>query len=121
MWFGFGHDNREPRTGEMATFCPACPQPGINLPEDWMEDPNQSVPLMNLNSRCIKAIYRVVYTRGFVMDGNFTAVHQKQKRPEDDVWLTDGDGFMVQQARYKAHLAVSKEVKEVSDLQSKRR
>jgi hypothetical protein len=21
--------------GAMAIFCPACPQPGINLPEDW--------------------------------------------------------------------------------------
>ncbi len=21
--------------GAMATFCPACPQPGINLPDDW--------------------------------------------------------------------------------------
>ena len=21
--------------GHMAIFCPACPQPGINLPEDW--------------------------------------------------------------------------------------
>jgi hypothetical protein len=21
--------------GSMAVFCPACPQPGVNLPEDW--------------------------------------------------------------------------------------
>lgn len=23
--------------GSMAVFCPACPQPGINLPENWKE------------------------------------------------------------------------------------
>jgi len=24
-----------PQDGEMAIFCPACPQPGINLPDNW--------------------------------------------------------------------------------------
>ena len=34
--FGFGHDlDREPGKGDLALFCPACPQPGINLPDDW--------------------------------------------------------------------------------------
>lgn len=33
---GFGHDvDQEPGIGDLAIFCPACPQPGINLPEDW--------------------------------------------------------------------------------------
>lgn len=27
--------------GGLALFCPACPQPGINLPDDWKEDPDQ--------------------------------------------------------------------------------
>jgi hypothetical protein len=33
---GLGHqlDENIP-DGSMAIFCPACPQPGINLPEDW--------------------------------------------------------------------------------------
>ena len=26
--------------GGLALFCPACPQPGTNLPVDWMNDPN---------------------------------------------------------------------------------
>jgi hypothetical protein len=55
-----------------------------------------------------------VYTRGFVMDGNFTAVHQKQKRPEDDVWLVDGEGFMVGRHPYVEHLKTAKVYKEVS-------
>lgn len=26
--------------GSLAQFCPACPQPGVNLPENWQDDPN---------------------------------------------------------------------------------
>jgi hypothetical protein len=28
---------------DIPTFCAACPQPGINLPDDWVNDPDQSV------------------------------------------------------------------------------
>jgi hypothetical protein len=28
----------EVKSGELTTYCPACPQPGINLPTDWTED-----------------------------------------------------------------------------------
>ena len=30
-WHGFGHRSEDPSTGELALFCPACPQPGINV------------------------------------------------------------------------------------------
>src|SRR5882672_11373755 len=34
--FGFGHgQSRDPGPGDLALFFPACPQPGINLPEGW--------------------------------------------------------------------------------------
>jgi hypothetical protein len=33
---GLGHQSEETAPdGSMAIFCPACPQPGINLPNDW--------------------------------------------------------------------------------------
>ena len=33
---GFGHDTKlNPGPGDLAIFFPACPQPGINLPDDW--------------------------------------------------------------------------------------
>ncbi len=33
---GLGHrlEGNAP-DGSMAIFCPACPQPGVNLPDDW--------------------------------------------------------------------------------------
>ena len=54
-----------------------------------------------------------LYTRQFVIDGNFTAVHLRQKYPENDVFLADGTGFMTQQAPYQEHLKVAKDQKEV--------
>ncbi|KAG1868329.1 hypothetical protein DFJ58DRAFT_837968 [Suillus subalutaceus] len=35
--------------------------------------------------------------------------HLHPTHPEDEVWLTDGQCFMVARARYKAHLAMSKD------------
>lgn len=37
-WAGMAHRTNftiDPKPGELANFCPACPQPGINLPENW--------------------------------------------------------------------------------------
>lgn len=51
--------------------------------------------------------------RSFVSDGNFTADHLRQKRPEDDVWLTSGEGVMAERTAYAAHLGIAKETTEV--------
>lgn len=37
---GFGVTSthfQQPGKGELALFCAVCPQPGVNLPEDWRE------------------------------------------------------------------------------------
>jgi hypothetical protein len=37
-WAGMAHRpdfTIDPKPGELANFCAACPQPGINLPDDW--------------------------------------------------------------------------------------
>ena len=39
---GHGHDptgSEGTREGECSMLCPACPQPGKNLPEDWDKVP----------------------------------------------------------------------------------
>lgn len=41
--FGFGHEDRSPKAGEMAYGCASCPQQGTNLPENWKDDPDQYV------------------------------------------------------------------------------
>jgi hypothetical protein len=37
MKSGLGHqaEKDNAQDGSMAIFCPACPQPGFNLPNDW--------------------------------------------------------------------------------------
>jgi len=32
---GYQQGDESSSDGSMAIFCPACPQPGINLPDDW--------------------------------------------------------------------------------------
>lgn len=58
-------------------------------------------------------IIRWKFTRGYVFDGNFSAEQLRMKRPEDDVHLTDGTGFLTEDARYQEHLKVAIEIKEV--------
>ncbi|KAH9928247.1 hypothetical protein B0H21DRAFT_712169 [Amylocystis lapponica] len=102
MRHGFGYPGRaRPGLGDLTFFCAACPQPGVNLPPEWKEDENQY-------------LHRLIYTRGFMMDGNFSAEHLKMRRPANDVAISDGTGFMVGEGRYKAHLKVAKEVKSKS-------
>jgi len=51
--------------------------------------------------------------RGFMFNGNFTAEQLKMKIPEDDIHLTDGDGFFTTRKPYYDHLKVAREIREV--------
>jgi len=98
---GYIHKNKSPQqvsTGELANFCPACPQPGINLPAGWKSDPNT-----------------FVYRRVFVADGNFKADHVRQKN-NVDVWLSEGGGMVPKGDEYEAFLQQAFEFATVSDL-----
>ncbi|KAF8799524.1 hypothetical protein BYT27DRAFT_7227815 [Phlegmacium glaucopus] len=93
-WAGFGHtmaDPAAPAAGQLSNFCPACPQPEINLPADWKDDPNR-------NSN------RWVFRRFFVADGNFKADHIRQKNDAADVWLSEGGGMMPRRCDYQDFL-----------------
>ncbi|KDR67377.1 hypothetical protein GALMADRAFT_79915 [Galerina marginata CBS 339.88] len=89
-WAGYGHkkeDPLKPPPGSLANFCPTCPQPGVNLPEDWMDDKNRFV-------------YRLVVDA----DGNFKADHVRSKT-DHDVWLLDGGGMFPNRNEYFTFLA----------------
>ncbi|KAG1746995.1 hypothetical protein EDD22DRAFT_958288 [Suillus occidentalis] len=43
-WHGFGHCSDNPSTGELALFCPVCPQPGINVLLSEDESLDEQVP-----------------------------------------------------------------------------
>ncbi|KAG1894987.1 uncharacterized protein F5891DRAFT_1194652 [Suillus fuscotomentosus] len=94
---GFGHEARKPKPGELALFCPACPQPGINM----------TLPDADTADRDPNANW--LYTWSLVMDGNFKAKHLHMANPNNEVWLMDGHGFMVGKDRYKLHLDQAKD------------
>ncbi|KAG2057442.1 hypothetical protein BDR06DRAFT_980855 [Suillus hirtellus] len=102
-WHGFAHKNDEPKTGDLALFCPACPQPGINLDRST----GMATQLDNTPSW--------LFTRTLVMDGNFKAEHLHLVNPSDEVSLIDGLSFMVGDERYKSHLAVARDHVQKSD------
>ncbi|KAG1834614.1 hypothetical protein DFJ58DRAFT_719341 [Suillus subalutaceus] len=97
-WHGFGHEKQKPKAGELALFCPACPQPGVNIN---LAERNVSNPAW-------------LYSRPLVMDGNFKAVHLFLANLTDEVALTDGLGFMVGDGRYKLHLAEAQDIANTS-------
>jgi len=77
--------------GSLTIFCPSCPQPGINLPPNWKEIPSW------------------ITRRTITVDGNFQADHIKSRRPDLDIRLSNGLGYMVEEDRYKEYLSVAKE------------
>ncbi|KAH9911262.1 uncharacterized protein B0H18DRAFT_893336, partial [Fomitopsis serialis] len=92
--FGYGPAWRgPPGDGDLAHFCAACPQPGINIPDDWQVDDRE-----------------YLYARGYAMDGNFHAEQMKMRVPGNDVPLMPGKMFMVNPTPYAEHLKVAKEV-----------
>jgi hypothetical protein len=50
----------------------------------------------------------------FIIDGNFTAVHLRQKHLENDVFLSDGTSYMTGRDRYLKHLCAAEGWVEVS-------
>ena len=36
-WHGFAHRSDSPKAGDLALFCPACPQPGINISSELFD------------------------------------------------------------------------------------
>ena len=111
---GLGHETeRVSKPGDLAIFCPACPQPDINLPQGWESDPKR-YQLYTMSMIFVLILSRWLYTRSIVIDGNFSAEHLKMKKPEGDVALSPGGRYMVEPKKYQLHLMTGKEIKQVS-------
>ncbi|KDQ52388.1 hypothetical protein JAAARDRAFT_138688 [Jaapia argillacea MUCL 33604] len=95
-WNGFGHGPYMTLgSGQLALWCAACPQPGINLLENWKEDEERKPYL---------------YTQTLNLDGNMKAEQMVQKYV--DLALTDGGGFMVADGPYQDSIQCSVKIKE---------
>jgi hypothetical protein len=115
--FGQGHDpDSSSSKAHLALFCPACPQPGINTPPGWEREPSYVFMCFLSKTTCPIVFHRWLYRRSIVVDGNFSLEHMKMKKSEDDVFLSDGEGYMVQSAPYQEHLNTSVETTQVCSL-----
>ncbi|THU80293.1 hypothetical protein K435DRAFT_695972 [Dendrothele bispora CBS 962.96] len=72
--------------GGLALFCTSCAQPGVNLFEAQADDPSW--------------LHRIYVT----MDGDFKMEQLKQRSPESEVRLRDGQGFLVGREKYMEFL-----------------
>ena len=96
--FGFANNENHPGEGELALFCAACPQPGINLPKDWRKDPD-----------------KWLYVCFIILDGNFVCIHRLLRGQEgDSVYLKPaGEGYMTAPGPYMDHIHSTAEAREV--------
>jgi hypothetical protein len=63
-------------------------------------------------------VHRWLFRRSIVVDGNFSAEHMKMLRPDDDVRLANGEGYMVEEVSYQEHLKDSLDIREVKSFLS---
>ncbi|EIW73761.1 hypothetical protein CONPUDRAFT_68447 [Coniophora puteana RWD-64-598 SS2] len=73
--------------GSLATVCPGCPRPQVNMPEGWEADP-----------------HKWKHGATLCMDGNFKADHLRMRKEANDVPLTDGAAYMTESKAYEKHL-----------------
>ena len=64
----------------------------------------------------INEFSRWIYRPSIVVDGNFKAEQINMRKPDDDIALIDGEGYMVTDGPYREHLKYSVESKEVNNI-----
>ncbi|KAJ3537092.1 hypothetical protein NMY22_g5739 [Coprinellus aureogranulatus] len=87
---GRGHDPegvKNTKPGECAVLCPACPQVGINLPDDWRDS---------------KMIW--IYALFLAIDANFRLKRKNVSTDERDPGLNHGYAYIVAESPFRAHL-----------------
>ncbi|KAG6826212.1 hypothetical protein H0H92_000691 [Tricholoma furcatifolium] len=90
---GRGHDPNgsisQTKPGECTLLCPACPQPGINLPDGWEEAPRDKQHL---------------YSLFLGIDANFRLKRKNVSSEKADPDLGGGFAYFVEDRAYKAYL-----------------
>ena len=98
-----------------AILCPACPQPGINLPEGWENAPDETrlVSFSNyVQLRDWQTLTTIcgswLYTQILALDANFRMSRKAISSKGKDPSLTNGYGYFVDNAAFEAHLEAHK-------------
>ncbi|KAJ7120873.1 hypothetical protein C8R44DRAFT_623095 [Mycena epipterygia] len=92
---GRGHDPdgvASTKEGECALLCPACPQPGKNLPPDWADAPEEK---------------QFLYALFLAMDANFCLKRKDVSTEEKDPGLGKGWSFYCEVKVYMKHVTAN--------------
>ncbi|KAF7288145.1 hypothetical protein HMN09_01423700 [Mycena chlorophos] len=81
--------NNATRPGECALLCPACPHPGINLPENWADYPEEK---------------QFLFALFLAIDANFRLRRKDISSEAKDPGLGDGMSFFCDVLRYMEHV-----------------
>ncbi|KAF7299710.1 CxC2 domain-containing protein [Mycena chlorophos] len=98
----FGYQSNEAENtslGELAVLCPACPRPGVNLPEKWEDAPSET---------------NYIYSQVFAMDACFQLKRRMVSNEARDPSLGPGFAFMVEAGPYREFLRKSTNKQEMS-------
>lgn len=118
---GRGHDPSGilgTKEGELAILCPACPQPGRNLPQDWENAP-PNVKYVSCSHLYIQHSYlhfdRWLYGLFLAIDANFRLCRRNKSSDQADPGLSNGWSYFVERTGFKEVLdASSGQLQEVS-------
>nr|GAT43368.1 predicted protein [Mycena chlorophos] len=98
--FGYASNEAENATpGELAICCPACPCPGVNLPDNWQDAESKD--------QCI-------YTQFFALDACFQLKRRMVSSEARDPSLGPGFAFMVEAKPYREYLRKATNKQEMS-------
>ncbi|KAF7305724.1 CxC2 domain-containing protein [Mycena chlorophos] len=86
-------------TGELAIRCPACPRPGINLPENWQDAPPRD--------HCL-------YSQFIAVDACFRLKRGMVSSNAKDPPLNEGWSYMVEGPPYRQYLLTITDQQEIS-------
>ncbi|KAJ3817807.1 hypothetical protein F5880DRAFT_1617949 [Lentinula raphanica] len=79
----------ETRTGEMGIACPACPRPGVNLPNDWEQAP---------------ASKKYLYWIYFAIDACFRLKRRLVSSEKNDPDLDSGGSYFTEDSLFRQYL-----------------
>ncbi|KAF8871980.1 hypothetical protein BD779DRAFT_1453348 [Infundibulicybe gibba] len=99
---GCGHNPKgisAAQPGECAVLCPACPQPGKNMPQGWKRAPQEEAYL---------------HSRFLAIDANFRLRRKDVSSDAVDPSLSKGLSYFVEELEYKKYLASSSTAPEPS-------
>ncbi|KAJ7431013.1 hypothetical protein B0H11DRAFT_2165862 [Mycena galericulata] len=100
---GRGNDTErkvaETKAGELAVVCPACPQPGVNLPEDWA---------------AAEGTRRFLYVLFIAIDACFRLKRRLVSSEAKDPALGSGWGYFAEDMAYRKYLLTVTDQKEMS-------